>query len=75
MQCFHPDLRVLYEPIKHNIIDKSPLATASYILRLIALRPILDELAWTEQLPQLAHLIRREDIPRRPQRLPRPTLR
>jgi len=49
-----------------------PLATASYILRLIALRPILDELAWTEQLPQLAHLIRREDIPRRPQRLPRP---
>src|SRR5881296_420098 len=40
--------------------------------RLIALRPILNELAWSEQLPELAHLIRREDIPRRPQRCPRP---
>ncbi len=49
-----------------------PLVTASYIGRLIALRPILNELAWSEQLPELAHLIRREDIPRRPQRLPRP---
>jgi integrase len=49
-----------------------PLATSSYINRLIALRPALAELAWTEQLPQLAHLIRREDIPRPPQRLARP---
>jgi len=49
-----------------------PLATASYIHRLIALRSILSELAWTEQLSELAHLIRRQDIPRRPQRLPRP---
>ena len=49
-----------------------PLATATYILRLVALRPILNELAWTQQLPQLAHLIRREDIPRLPHRLPRP---
>ncbi len=49
-----------------------PLATSTYILRLIILRPVLDELAWTEQLPQLARLIRREDIPRRPQRLARP---
>jgi integrase len=49
-----------------------PLVTASYMGRLIALRPILSELAWSEQLPQLAHLIRREDIPRRPQRFPRP---
>src|SRR6202008_919519 len=46
--------------------------TASYFNRLIALRPGLDELAWTEQLSELAHLIRREDIPRLPQRLPRP---
>ena len=49
-----------------------PLATASYINHLIALRPLLTELAWTEQLPQLARLIRREDIPRLPQRLARP---
>jgi len=52
--------------------QKPALATASYIQRLIALRPILNELAWTEQLPELARLIRREDIPRLPQRLPRP---
>jgi len=49
-----------------------PLSTASYINLLIALRSILNELAWTEQLPELAHLIRREDVPRLPHRLPRP---
>ena len=48
------------------------LTTASCINLLIALRCIFNELAWTEQLPELAHLIRREDIPRLPQRLPRP---
>ena len=49
-----------------------PLATASFINQLIALRTICNELAWTEQLPELAHLIRREDFPRPPQSLPRP---
>jgi len=49
-----------------------PLVTASYFNQLIALRPVLNELAWTEQLAELAHLIRREDIPRLPQKLPRP---
>jgi site-specific recombinase XerD len=49
-----------------------PLVTASYINRLVALRAVFTELAWTHQLPQLAHLIRREDIPHQPQRLPRP---
>ena len=48
-----------------------PLGTASFINRLIALRTICNELAWTEQLPELAHLIRREDLPRPPQSLPR----
>jgi integrase len=48
-----------------------PLAPAVYISRLLFLRCILQELAWTAQLPDLAHLIRREDIPRAPQRLPR----
>jgi site-specific recombinase XerD len=48
------------------------LATASYINLLIHLRGIFYELAWTEQLPELAHLLRREDVPRMPQRLPRP---
>jgi integrase len=49
-----------------------PLATATCIARLIALRAIFHELAWTQQLAELAHLIRREDIPRTPQSLPRP---
>src|SRR5437016_5826649 len=49
-----------------------PLVTESYINVLIALRATFTELAWTHQLPQLAHLIRREDVPHLPQRLPRP---
>src|SRR5205807_1240720 len=48
-----------------------PLVTESYINLLIALRATFTELAWTHQLPQLAHLIRREDVPHLPQRLPR----
>jgi len=52
--------------------QRPPLGTASYINRLTALRCIFAELAWNEQLPDLAHLIRHEDIPRLPQRLPRP---
>jgi integrase len=49
-----------------------PLDTSTYIGKLIALRPLFIELAWTKQLPQLARLIRREDIPRRPHKLARP---
>jgi site-specific recombinase XerD len=49
-----------------------PLTTNSYINVLIALRWTLHELAWSNDLPELAHLIRREDIPRLPYRLPRP---
>ena len=52
--------------------QKPPLATVTYIGRLIALRCIFNELAWSNQLSELARLIRREDIPRTPQRLPRP---
>jgi site-specific recombinase XerD len=58
--------------MSHLRSQTPPLATSSFINRLIALRPLLIELAWTEQLPQLARLIRREDIPRLPQRLARP---
>lgn len=49
-----------------------PLAASTCIIRLIALRAVLNELAWTHKLAELAHLIRREDIPRTPQNLPRP---
>src|SRR6266568_1750530 len=49
-----------------------PLSTASYINQLIALRSLFNELAWSEELAELVRLIRREDFPRPPQRLPRP---
>jgi integrase len=49
-----------------------PLKTTTCIARFIALRAICNELAWTHKLAELAHLIRREDIPRTPQSLPRP---
>ena len=52
--------------------QKKPLATATYIGKLIALRCVFSELAWSSQQFELARLIRREDIPRAPQRLPRP---
>ena len=48
-----------------------PLATAVYICRLMHLRCVLEELAWTAHLPDLARLIRRQDSPRPPQRIPR----
>jgi integrase len=48
-----------------------PLAPATYISRLVFLRGVLNELAWTAQRPELAHLLRRPDIPRRPRTLPR----
>jgi integrase len=49
-----------------------PLATTTCIGRFIALRAIFNELAWANKLADLAHLLRREDIPRTPQSLPRP---
>ena len=49
-----------------------PLATASCINLLIHLRCLFHELAATLQLPELAQLIRRQDVPRLPRRLPRP---
>ena len=76
----HPDVcfvkSVAPRPAHPRLVHPSaltypPLAPAVYICRLMRLRCILEELAWTAQLPDLAHLIRREDFPRPPQRLPR----
>ncbi len=77
----HPDVNSMdhlrREPhilgwMRHLHSQVPPLVTASYINRLITLRCIFNELAWTAKLPELVHLIRRADIPRLPQRLPRP---
>jgi integrase len=48
-----------------------PLAPVTYITKLIFLRGILSELAYTAQLPELGQFLRRQDIPRRPRSLPR----
>src|SRR5258708_38190477 len=58
--------------MSHLHAQSPPLGTASYINLLISLRCIFNELAWTEQLYELVNLIRREDVPRLPTRLPRP---
>lgn len=49
-----------------------PLATATCIGRLFALRTLFHEMARTNHLPELAHLLLREDIQRTPHTLPRP---
>jgi len=49
-----------------------PLAKFTLAARIVRLRRILEELAWTQQLPALAHLLGRDDVPRRDHLLPRP---
>jgi len=48
------------------------LATITRANRVIYLRCMLEELAWTQQLPALAHLLGRGDVPRKEHHLPRP---
>ena len=77
----HPDVSALTQLRRDPHIlgwiarrrSQTPALTIhSYINLLIALRWTFHELAWMNELPELAHLIRREDIPRLPYRLPRP---
>lgn len=49
-----------------------PLATITRANRVIYLRCMLEELAWTQQLPALAHLLGRDDVPHKEHHLPRP---
>ena len=51
-----------------------PLAKITLATRVIYLHRLLEELAWTEQVPTLTRLLSREDVPRREQTLPRPLL-
>lgn len=52
--------------------ETPPLVLAAYVNKLIRLRRIFEELAWLQQIPDLAHLLRREDSPRAEKCLPRP---
>ena len=49
-----------------------PLVLGTHRNHLQRLHRILQELAWTEQIPELARLLRPEDSPRPEHRLPRP---
>jgi site-specific recombinase XerD len=49
-----------------------PLAAITRAKYVIYLRRMLEELAWTQQLPALAHLLGRDDVPRKEHHLPRP---
>ncbi len=49
-----------------------PLATITRANHVIYLRRLLEELAWTQHLPDLAHLLGRDDVPRKEHHLPRP---
>jgi site-specific recombinase XerD len=49
-----------------------PLASQTRAIQVMNLRRMLEELAWTEQRPALAHLLGRDDVPRKEHRLPRP---
>ena len=49
-----------------------PFATVTRANHVIYLRRLLEELAWTQHLPDLAHLLGRDDMPRKERHLPRP---
>ena len=51
--------------------ETPPLGLAAYVNKLIRLRRIFEELAWLQQIPDLVHLLRREDTPRAEKCLPR----
>ena len=76
----HPEVRALDQLRRDPHIlgwmaklrsQNPPLAPVTYILRLTFLRGILAELAVSANFPALAQLLRRQDVPRCPQRLPR----
>jgi integrase len=52
--------------------QQPPLAAQTRAIYVIYLRRMLEELAWTQQLPALAHLLGRDDVPRKEHHLARP---
>jgi integrase len=58
--------------LAHLRSHEPPLAVGTVLIRILFLRGILQRLAWTAQVPELAWLLHREDAPRRLRRLPRP---
>jgi site-specific recombinase XerD len=51
-----------------------PLAKITIAIRVTFLHRMLQDLAWSQQIPTLAHLLSRADVPRRGENFPRPLL-
>jgi hypothetical protein len=51
--------------LAHLRSQTSPIVLATHVNNVVRLRHILEELAWNEQMPDLVHLLRRDDSPRR----------
>ena len=51
-----------------------PFATITIAIRVTFLRRMLQDLAWSQQIPALAHLLSPADVPRRDECSPRPLL-
>ena len=81
LSAHHPQVRSLEQLCRDPHIlgwlallrsHEPPFAKYTMVARIVRLRRLLEELAWTQQLPALAHLLGRDDIPRRDHHLPRP---
>ncbi len=51
-----------------------PLAKSTIATQVLYLHPLLEDVAFTRQIPTLTHLLSREDAPRPERKLPRPLL-
>ena len=80
LKAHHPDVRSLeqIERDPHVLgwltelkLRRPPIANKTRAIVIVRLRRIFDDLAWTQRLPALCHLIKLDDIPRRERRLPR----
>jgi len=58
--------------LAHLRSQTPPIVLATHVNNVVRLRHILEELAWNEQMPDLAHLLRHDDCPRRERKIPRP---
>ena len=58
--------------LAHRRSQTPPIVLATHVNNVVRLRHILEELAWNEQMPDLAHLLRHDDCPRRERKTPRP---
>jgi site-specific recombinase XerD len=58
--------------LAHLRSQTPPIVLTTHVNNVVRLRHILEELAWSQQMPNLAHLLRHDDCPRRERKTPRP---